>query len=115
MTLGVVNVFCSMVAYLAALGLDDGAASLVRVGAGFQFMHSMSTFACATFMNIGAEHARLAPAFFLSGSLIFSASMYARAFGLWSGGSAPLILGAGLMAAGWGVLFVAARGIDREG
>ena len=115
MRLGVLNALCSVVMAVMAFSLEDpGAQSLVRVASGFQFMHSMSTFTCATFMNVGAENARYAPAPFLAGSLIFSGSLYARAAGLWNGGDLALGLGAALMAAGWGVLFVSGWSIDQD-
>ncbi len=115
MRLGVVNALCSVVVALLTFRLNDEAAvSLLRLGAGFQFMHSMSTFTCATFMNIGAAEARHAPALFLLGSAMFSGSLYARASGVWDGGDLALGIGAALMAGGWGVLFVAGGGIDRE-
>ncbi len=114
MRLGVINALCSVIIALLAFRLEDSlAAGLLRLGSGFQFMHSMSTFACATFMNIGATRARHAPALFLTGSAMFSGSLYAQASGLWNGNDLPLGLGAGLMAGGWGVLFVAASDIDR--
>jgi uncharacterized membrane protein YgdD (TMEM256/DUF423 family) len=114
MRLGVVNALCSVVIALLAFRLDDSiAAGLLRLGSGFQFMHSMATFACATFMNIGAARARHAPALFLTGSAMFSGSLYAQATGFWSGGDPALGLGAALMAGGWGVLFVAAGDIDK--
>ena len=37
-------------------------------------LHGMATFACATFMNVGARGARHAPALFLSGSAAAAAS-----------------------------------------
>jgi uncharacterized membrane protein YgdD (TMEM256/DUF423 family) len=115
MRLGVLNALCSVVIALLAFRLDDAAAaSLLRLGAGFQFMHSLSTFTCATFMNIGANEARHAPALFLLGSALFSGSLYARASGVWDGGDLALGIGAALMAGGWGVLFVASDGIDRD-
>jgi hypothetical protein len=55
MRLGAANGLTSLVMALYALQMDDpGAQALVRLGAGFQFMHIMATFACATFMQIGA-------------------------------------------------------------
>jgi len=115
MRLGVVNALCSVVVALLAFRLhDDSAANLLRLGAGFQFMHSLSTFSCATFMNVGASEARHAPALFLLGSAMFSGSLYARACGVWDGGELALGIGAALMAGGWGVLFVASGGIDRD-
>src|SRR5580693_7519838 len=112
MRLGVVNALCSVIVALLAFRLnDDAAVNLLRLGAGFQFMHSLSTFFCATFINIGANEARHAPALFLLGSAIFSGSLYARASGVWNGGDLTLGIGAALMAGGWGVLFVASGGI----
>jgi uncharacterized membrane protein YgdD (TMEM256/DUF423 family) len=63
-------------------------------------------------MQIGARRARFAPAFFLSGVVLFSGSLYALALG------APRIVGAitpfgGLLfLAGWAILAWAARGVD---
>ena len=97
----------------AAHGVSDPAAKeLLKTGASYGFMHCMATFACATFMQIGAKRARFAPAFFLPGVVLFSGSLYALAFG------APRIVGAitpfgGLaFLAGWATLVWAARGID---
>ena len=92
---------------------DPRAVDLLKTGASYQFMHSMATFACATFMNIGGRRARFAPAFFLSGIALFSGSLYALAAG------APRILGAitplgGVsFLVGWGVLAWASREIDQ--
>jgi uncharacterized membrane protein YgdD (TMEM256/DUF423 family) len=115
MRLGVVNAFCSVVVALLAFRLEDETAvNLLRLGAGFQFMHSLATFVCAIFMNSGATEARHAPALFLLGSATFSGSLYARASGVWNGGDLALGIGAALMAGGWGVLFVASGGVDRN-
>ena len=114
MRLGAANGLTSLVMALYALQMDDpGAQALVRLGAGFQFMHIMATFACATFMQIGAEKARHAPAPFLIGSAVFASTLYFRAAGTWTGGDWALDLGGALMAAGWGVLFVSASEIGR--
>jgi uncharacterized membrane protein YgdD (TMEM256/DUF423 family) len=114
MRLGAANALTSLVMALYAFRMDDPAAqALVRLGASFQFMHSMSTFTCATFMNIGAEKARHAPAPFLVGSMLFSGMLYFRAAGVGIGGDLGLDVGGALMAAGWGVLFIAAGEIDR--
>lgn len=99
----------------AAHGVHDPkAAEWLRTGAQYEFMHAMATFACATFMNIGAARARLAPAFFLSGTVAFSGSLYAMALG------APRILGAVtpiggvLFLIGWGILAWSAGTIDQD-
>ena len=92
---------------------DPRAAELLKTGASYQFMHSMATFACATFMQIGARRARFAPAFFLPGVVLFSGSLYAMAFG------APRIvgvitpIGGMLFLAGWATLMWASRTIDQ--
>jgi uncharacterized membrane protein YgdD (TMEM256/DUF423 family) len=114
MRLGAVSALASLVMALMAFKLDDPAAqALVRLGAGFQFAHALATFACAAFMAVGARGARHAAAPFLLGSLVFGGSLYARAAGVWNGGDLALGIGAALMAAGWGVLFVAGWEIDR--
>jgi len=78
-------------------------------------MPTMATFACATFMNIGARRARLAPPFFLGGVVLFSGSLYAMALGAprWLGMVTPV--GGLMFLAGWAILVVAARGIDPQG
>jgi uncharacterized membrane protein YgdD (TMEM256/DUF423 family) len=78
----------------------------------YGFMHTMATFACATFMQVGARRARFAPAFFLSGVLLFSGSLYALAFGAprWVGIVTPF--GGLSFLAGWAILVWAARGVD---
>ena len=90
-----------------------GHTALIRLGAQVQFMHGMATFACATFMNIGANGARLAPAFFLVGVLLYCLPIYTEAIGLF--GSIAIIkqLGLGAFGAGWLILAWSARDIDR--
>ncbi len=98
----------------AAHGVHDPkAAELLRTGATYQFMHCMATFACATFMQIGARRARFAPAFFLTGMLLFSGSLYALALGAprWVGVITPI--GGLLFLLGWAVLIWASRMIDQ--
>ena len=98
----------------AAHGVHDlRTAELLKTGASYQFMHSMATFACATFMQIGAYRARFAPAFFLPGIALFSGSLYAFALGAphWIGLATPL--GGLLFMGGWITLAWASRTIDR--
>ena len=87
-------------------------AANLRLGATVQFMHSMATFSCATFMNIGARDARHAPAAFLPGILLFSGAYYFAA------GAAPVLLarnaGLALLALGWLILAWSARTIDLD-
>jgi len=114
MTLAAVGGFIAVaVGAFAAHGVSDPAArEWLRTGAMYGFMHTMATFACATFMQIGARRARFAPAFFLSGVVLFSGSLYAMALGAprWLGAVTPI--GGLLFLAGWATLVWAARGVD---
>jgi len=115
MTLAAVNglLAVAMGAFGAHVLRDDHARALMETGARYAFMHSMASFACATFMNIGAVRARYAPALFLSGSVLFAGSLYALAFGAarWTGAITPI--GGLLFLAGWATLIWAASGVDR--
>ena len=114
MTLGAVTGFVSVaVGAFAAHGVSDPKAQeLLKTGSHYAFMHGMATFACATFMQVGAQRARFAPKFFLSGVLLFSGSLYALAAGAppWVGAITPL--GGLCFLAGWLTLAWAARGVD---
>ena len=114
MTLAAVGGFMAVaIGAFAAHGVTDPRAQdLLRTGALYGFMHSLATFACAVFMQIGTRRARFAPAFFLSGVLLFSGSLYAMALGAprWLGAVTPL--GGLSFLAGWAILVWAARGID---
>lgn len=90
------------------------AAELLRIGASYEFMHAMASLACATFMQVGARRARFAPAFFLSGTALFSGSLYALAFGAPRLVGAITPIGGTLFLVGWSVLVWAAGGVDRE-
>ena len=115
MTLAAMAGFLSVaIGAFAAHGVSDPhAQDLLKTASQYAFMHAMATLACATLMQVGAERARHAPAFFLAGVVLFSGSLYALAAG------APRILGAvtpfgGLsFLAGWAVVAWAARGVDR--
>jgi len=98
----------------AAHGLNDPAArELMKTGATYEFMHAMASFACATFMQVGAARARFAPAFFLGGTVLFSGSLYALALGAPRLTGAITPFGGLLFLTGWAVLAWAARGVDR--
>lgn len=116
MTLAAVSGFVAVaVGAFAAHGVSDPVArEWLKTGASYQFMHAMTTFACATFMNIGGLRARFAPAFFLGGSLLFSGSLYAMAAGAprWLGAVTPL--GGLCFLTGWAVLAWAARTVDQK-
>ncbi len=115
MTLAAVSGFLAVaVGAFAAHGVSDPAAKdWLKTGATYEFMHAMTTFACATFMNIGAKRARYAPAFFLGGTVLFSGSLYAMALGAprWLGMVTPL--GGLCFLTGWAILAWSARGVDQ--
>jgi uncharacterized membrane protein YgdD (TMEM256/DUF423 family) len=116
MTLAALGGFLSVAfGAFAAHGVPDPKAQeWLRTGALYGFMHSLAIFASALLMELGAKRARFAPAFFVSGGVIFSGTLYAMALG------GPRILGAitpiggTLLMVGWLVLAWAARGIDRQ-
>jgi uncharacterized membrane protein YgdD (TMEM256/DUF423 family) len=114
MRLGALSGAMSVLIWLAAnlAPLDPEQAAALRIGAQVQFMHGMATFACATFMNIGAHKARFAPAFFLGGILCFSGPVYAVACGASS--RIAMIEPAGIVAlvTGWLILAWSAGAID---
>jgi uncharacterized membrane protein YgdD (TMEM256/DUF423 family) len=91
---------------------DPRSKELLKTGAQYAFMHAIATIACATFMREGLTRARFAPATFLLGTLLFSGSLYALAFGAprWIGAITPI--GGVLFLAGWAVLIWAAQGVD---
>jgi len=116
MRLGAIN---GLVA-LSLLLLSDqplflpGHAAFVRMAAQVQFMHGMATLACATFMNVGATRARLAPAFFLSGVMFYCLPIYGEAVG-WFGWTVTIKpLGLGAFGIGWLIMGWSARDIDRN-
>lgn len=115
MTLAAVSGFLAVaIGAFAAHGVSDPVAKdWLKTGASYQFMHTMATFACATFMNIGGRRARFAPAFFLGGTVLFSGSLYAMALGAprWLGAVTPL--GGACFLIGWAILAWAARGVDQ--
>lgn len=112
MRLAAANALASVLALLGARHLDPVAAELVRNGAQMQFIHSMASIACATFMNVGAMHARIAPAFFLFGSLVYASALYGAALLVQSPHSAFLIAGTLLIATGWSIMIWAGSTID---
>jgi uncharacterized membrane protein YgdD (TMEM256/DUF423 family) len=93
----------------AAHGMaDPKAQELLRTGSLYQLTHAMAVLACAALSGAGMPRARLAPAWFLAGALLFSGSLYALALG------APRVVGlvtpfGGLaFLVGWAVLAWAA-------
>ena len=93
----------------AAHGVQDpGARELLRTGSTYELVHALAALACPGLAAAGAARARLAPGFFVVGTVLFSGSLYALAFG------APRIVGVitpfgGLaFLAGWALLAWAA-------
>lgn len=117
LTLAALNAFVAIaMGAFAAHGISDPkAAEWLRTGAQYAFWHTMATFASAAFMGMGAPRARFAPAFFLTGSVIFAGSLYAMAFGAprWLGAVTPV--GGVLFLCGWAWLALSARDLDRGG
>ena len=114
MTLATISGFVSVaVGAFAAHGLAGRAAEVMRTGATYEFMHAMATLACATLIQVGAYRARFAPAFLLSGPVLFSGSLYALALGAprWVGFVTPF--GGLLFLAGWAVMIWSARHVDQ--
>jgi uncharacterized membrane protein YgdD (TMEM256/DUF423 family) len=117
LALAALNAFVAIaMGAFAAHGISDPkAAEWLRTGAQYAFWHTMATFASAAFMGMGAPRARFAPAFFLTGSVIFAGSLYAMAFGAprWLGAVTPI--GGVLFLCGWAWLALSARDLDRGG
>jgi uncharacterized membrane protein YgdD (TMEM256/DUF423 family) len=112
MRLATVNALASAVALIFSGHMAEDVSSVVRLGAQVQFMHSMASIACATFMNVGARRARHAPAFLLGGSLLFAVHHYGAAAGLWGLANGAVGFAAVMMASGWIIIFAAGRNID---
>ena len=112
MRLATINALISTIALILSAHLPEHISPLVRLGAQVQFMHSMASIACATFMNVGAEAARHAPAFLLGGSLFFALLHYGAAAGLFGMAGWSVAFAAAIMASGWVIMFAAGRNID---
>lgn len=112
MRLATVNALASVVALILSSYLKEDTSSLVRLGAQVQFMHSMASIACATFMNVGAHDARHAPAFLLGGSALFAFLQFIAAAGFWEEANWLTAIATVIMASGWLIMFVSGRNID---
>ncbi|ATE65467.1 hypothetical protein COO09_23255 [Rhizorhabdus dicambivorans] len=115
MRLGALNGLFALAVLLSSAGplFQPAQEALVRATAQIQFMHGMATLACATFMNIGAKSARLAPAFFLGGIALYCLPNYAQAIGWLSVNAVIARTGMGVFAIGWLILAWSARDVDR--
>lgn len=112
MRLATINALISITVLILSTHLPEHMSALVRLGAQIQFMHSMASIACATFMNVGASSARHAPAFLLGGSLLFALLHYGVALGFWGLANWLTAIAGLLMASGWAIMFFAGRHID---
>jgi uncharacterized membrane protein YgdD (TMEM256/DUF423 family) len=114
LTLAALSGFLSvaMGAFAAHGVTDPRAKDWLHTGAEYEFMHALATFACAGLIQAGAPRGRLAPAFFLGGTVIFSGSLYAMALGgpRWLGAVTPI--GGLLFLIGWAVLAWACASLD---
>lgn len=93
----------------AAHGVADPAArELLKTAGQYAGLHALAVLACSALTAQGLRRARLAPALFLPGILIFSGSLLALALGAprWLGAVTPI--GGLLFLGGWGVLAWAA-------
>src|SRR3546814_1428674 len=84
-----------------------------RLAAQIQFIHSMTCFGCATFMNLGARKARFAPGSFLIGSFLLCGSLYLAPYYRGPVQFAAGCIGSAGLLVGWIVLIAAAGPIDR--
>ena len=92
----------------AAHGVTDpGAKELLRTGSTYELAHALATLLCAALVT-GMPRARLAPAWFLGGSLLFSGSLYALALGASHIVGAVTPFGGLAFLVGWAVLAWAA-------
>lgn len=93
----------------AAHGItDEKAKDWMHTGATYAFMHALGVFAAAFVASQGGRLARFCPPLFLTGTVLFSGSLFAMALGAprWFGAITPL--GGLLFLAGWAVLALAA-------
>jgi uncharacterized membrane protein YgdD (TMEM256/DUF423 family) len=74
-------------AFAAHGARDARAAELLHTGALYQMTHALAVFAWLAVRNAGGKVGAWAPGLFLGGTVLFSGSLYALAFG------APRVLG----------------------
>lgn len=110
MRIGAVSAILSVL----VLALAPASALAIRQGAQIQLVHAMATFACATFMNIGAFRARYAQGLFVVGSLAYVGPIYIEPLHMGGGGVAVSRLGLALLGGGWLVLTISSSDIDRQ-
>lgn len=113
MRLAAINALTSVVALIGVRSDNPVQFENLQLAAQLQFMHSMATIACATFMNTGAQRARFAPPFFLAGSSAYSilTLVNQQTSATIAYGQSFAIAG---MIAGWLILVLAGRDVDRD-
>jgi uncharacterized membrane protein YgdD (TMEM256/DUF423 family) len=97
-------------AFAAHGATDPAARDLLRTGASYEAIHALAVLACAALFKAHPRRAAWASGLFLSGSALFSGSLYALALG------APRLVGAitpvggAMFLAGWaGVAWAAGQ------
>ena len=115
-TLAAVSGFIAVAAgAFAAHGMHDPLGQeLLRTGSTYEFMHALATLACAALVATSMPRARFAPALFLVGTLLFSGSLYALAFGAPRLAGVITPIGGLCFLAGWAVLAWATATSKRE-
>jgi len=100
-------------AFAAHAVRDPGARELLRTGANYEAIHALAALAAVALARNAHRPARLAPALFLGGTVLFSGSLYALALGAprWTGAITPL--GGLSFMAGWAVLAIQGARIRR--
>lgn len=96
----------------AAHGLADPTSKeLMRTGSSYEAIHALAMLACAALVRGTPSRHGLAPGLFLTGTLLFSGSLYALAFGAprWAGAITPV--GGLLLLGGWAALAWRAGGL----
>lgn len=89
----------------AAHGASDlQAKEWLRLGAQYQMVHALAVMAAVILAAQGLGRGRVAPGLFVCGTVLFSGSLYAMAFGAprWFGAITPL--GGVAFLAGWAVI-----------
>lgn len=89
----------------AAHGVSDlQAKEWLRLGAQYQMIHALAVIAAVLLAAGGLGRGRLAPGLFVCGTVLFSGSLYAMAFGAprWFGAITPL--GGLAFLAGWAAI-----------
>ena len=97
-------------AFAAHAAKDPAARELLRTGATYEVTHALAALAAVALGRQGGRGSALAPALFLGGTVLFSGSLYALAFGAPRSVGAITPLGGLAFLAGWAVFALQAGG-----